>query len=298
MMFIVLISIFFANPFMASASEKHLFQSLPQTVGGWKVAGKPEVYTQTTIFDYMDGAGEIYRAYSFRSLVVQRYAKQGNHDIVIEIFDMGSSDEAFGVFSYGQGSGKKKAGIGHDSEYKSGLLTFWKDRFYISVYTMQETSANKKAIIALGKSVSNAIRKPGKKPFLLGYMPAGDVVEDSIRYFHHEAILRYHYFVADTNILNIGDHTKAVLARYRDSRSVLLLIHYENKKKSVSAFKRFTDTYMPDAGRTGIIQVEDGTWTGAQREGEFIAIVFEAPTKDDVQRKIKAVMEVLLRHEK
>jgi hypothetical protein len=47
----------------------------------------------------MDGAAELYRSYAFKRLMVRRYMKTDHPAIMVELFDMDSSDDAFGIFS-------------------------------------------------------------------------------------------------------------------------------------------------------------------------------------------------------
>jgi len=44
--------------------------NLPTTVGVWSAPAQPRVITGETIFDYMNGAGEMYLAYRFQRLDV------------------------------------------------------------------------------------------------------------------------------------------------------------------------------------------------------------------------------------
>jgi hypothetical protein len=50
---------------------------LPEEMNGWRAEGKDEAYNLETIFDYIDGAGEVYRSYNFQGLLARRYFKRG-----------------------------------------------------------------------------------------------------------------------------------------------------------------------------------------------------------------------------
>src|SRR5512144_522848 len=50
--------------------------TLPKTIGGWTRAGEPRKITSKTIFDYMDGAGELYIGYRFDHLDVFEYSSR------------------------------------------------------------------------------------------------------------------------------------------------------------------------------------------------------------------------------
>jgi hypothetical protein len=278
---------------MAGTTEDTMLKFLPKEVNGWKADAKAEIYNRETIYDYMDGAGEIYLAYSFNELLVQRYVKARNPEITVEIFDMGSSEDALGIFSHGQGRQEGDAGIGQGSEYRGGLLSLWKNRFFICIRSEKETFSAKRAVLSLGKLISKAIKTSGEKPALLNYLPQDKFLEKSLRYFHKHEILNYHYFVADKNILNLHENTRVVLAKYKDDKSYLLLVQYQNIEEARAAFEDFMNAYIPDAEQTDIIKTENGRWTGARLNKNFIIIIFDAISKSNADSKINAIIDRL-----
>ena len=267
----------------------------PLEIHGWRAKGKDAIYSRQTIFNYMNGAGEIYRLYGFRELFVRRFVKAGQPDIVLEMFDMGSSEDAFGVLSHGREGQGEDVAIGRDSEYDSGLLFFWKGRFYVSIFAVRETSSAKRAVLDLGRTVSRAIGVNGEKPKLIDYLPTQGLIEKSIRYFHNHFSLNLHYFVADENILHLDDRTKAVLVTYQHNgaKTYLLGIQYQTPKKARAAFESFIGAYMPEAKRTGIAQLENGRWSTAMVEHAFVIAVFDAPTMAHAEALMRAAMEKL-----
>src|SRR3974377_2078209 len=72
---------------------------LPRKVGVWTRSDKPRIITSRSIFDYMDGAGELYIGYRFRLLDVYDYSSADQDDILVEIYWMETSDDAFGLLS-------------------------------------------------------------------------------------------------------------------------------------------------------------------------------------------------------
>ena len=106
--------------------------SWPSASEGWKWDGKDEVYESRAIFNYIDGAGELYLAYNFKNLIVRQFEKTGFPHITAELYDMGSANDAYGIFSFERQD--EDAGIGQGSEFGGGLLRFWKGKFFVSVY--------------------------------------------------------------------------------------------------------------------------------------------------------------------
>jgi len=51
--------------------------------------------------------------------------------------------------------------------------------------------------------------------------------------------------------------------------------------------------YLPDAGEGDRAKTNDGRWTVARRQAEFILIVFGAPAESDAEGLIKAAEQKL-----
>lgn len=112
--------------------QMELRDLLPMEIHGWKTAEEDREFNPETIFDYIDGAGEVYRAYNFEKLLSRHYFKKGQPEIFADVFDMGTPADAFGVFTHDLEG--EDLGIGQGSTYNGGLLSFWKDRFFLSLY--------------------------------------------------------------------------------------------------------------------------------------------------------------------
>ena len=72
---------------------------LLKTVGIWTRPDSPKLIGKSNIFDYMDGAGELYLAYRFDHLESYEYEAEGQKEILVELYFMESSDDAFGLLS-------------------------------------------------------------------------------------------------------------------------------------------------------------------------------------------------------
>ena len=274
-----------------SEKSMHMREFVPSEIYGWKAQGELEIYDRETIFDYINGAGEIYLSYAFRKLMVFRLVKTSDPTIFVELFDMGSPEDAFGVFSHAREG--EEIGIGQGSEYRGGLLCFWKSDFFVCIFSERETPAAKKAVFDLAEKIAKKIKVTGPKPKLLDFLPDKNLVNKSVRYFHLHTSLNYHYFVASQNILKLSPQTEAVLARYEPGQSYLLCIRYQNQKQANEALNTFLNAYIPEEKESGIAQIENGKWVGAQLEGVFVVVVFDAPTKIYAQALLEAVSNKL-----
>ncbi len=73
--------------------------NLPKAVGGWTRPEAPRLINSQNIFKYMNGAGELYLGYRFHHLEVFAYSSDGQDNILVELYFMETSDDAFGLLS-------------------------------------------------------------------------------------------------------------------------------------------------------------------------------------------------------
>ncbi len=265
---------------------------IPDIVLDWNAAGEIESYDRETIFDYINGAGEVYRQYDFRKLLVKRFRRADYPSVTVELFDMGSSRDAFGVFSHSREG--EDAGIGQGSEFRGGLLCFWKNRFFICIYAEKRTDETDNAVLELAKSIEDTIKESGTLPELLSYLPKKGLMSTGIIYFHNQASLNYHYYLAENNILHLTDNTEAVIARYEPHKAFLLCIIYNNEDQAEKSLQDFIAGYMPEAGTTGLAQVEEDQWVKVKAVANFLVIALEAPTEAIAEGLIGAATEKIM----
>ena len=267
---------------------QRLASAIPAAAGPW-LSEADQVFDAASIFNYIDGAGEVYRSYNMKLLVARRFHKDGKPDIVVDAFDMGSSEDAFGVFTHDLAG--EDASIGQGSTYKSGLLSLWKDRYFFSIYTEEETAETKALVLDLGRTIAAAIPTEGPKPALLRLLPPEGLEAGRVRYFHNYSVLNYHHFVAESDVLILGQTAKAVLADYRENyaRSRLLVIAYADSGAAAGAGKSFAESCMPETGGKAMIRTENGRWTALRVHGRYVAIVFDETNEGKARTRLDAV---------
>jgi hypothetical protein len=252
---------------------------IPVEINGWKKYGDDRIFNSKTIFDYINGSGEVYCSYNFRILLVREFRKSGQPPIIVDFFDMGSSEDAFGVFSHDYEN--QELGIGQGSFYLAGSLTFWKGPYFVSIWAEKENEEIKKTIFKLAESISNAIPEKGSLPELIGYLPDEKLDRKNIKFFHNHYSLNYHYYLSEENILNLNQKTKAVFGEYRfeDARAFILIVKYLIEKEAENAIISFIKNYVPEAGKNRILQIENGKWISFGKCKEIVYILLDFPEK-------------------
>ncbi len=271
--------------------------SLPTEATGWTWDGKEKKYDSKTLYDYIDGAAELYLAYGFQCLRVRKFEKPSQPSITVELYEMASSEDAYGVFSFERQD--EAVGIGQGSEFGGGLLRFWKGKYFVSIYADGGAVEAESAILTMGKATANLIRDTGLEPELVGLIPGKEfgLVDRSVCYLKSHILLNQRFFIAHENILNLSRKTEAVLAQYTrgKQKTHLILIRYPSVKNARDAYQGFMGAYLSDAGGKDLLKTEDQKWTMARQKGEVVVVVFGAPTAADAEALFKATEEKLMR---
>ncbi len=289
--------------------------NLPKSVGAWTRPDSPQRVTSQNIFDYMNGAGELYIGYWFDHLEVYEYTSSQEDEILVELYFMATSDDAFGLLSLDWGGepvtwsgsaqdGKKQA-QSHliRALYGEGLLRIWADNLYVRVMATRETPASRKAVLALGKAITADQKNPQQPKLVealsLRMSPDWKLRKDRMSFFRSYLVLNSIYYLSQQNILQLNHSTEAVTAPYTkttetgdDKRIQFLLVKYKNPERARNAQDQFHDTYLPEHKKDNkpdsavrnpsTFEVEEG-WLGYQLKGQYLAIAFDCPNQESAQ---------------
>jgi hypothetical protein len=291
-----------SNVFRSDEGEKMTgpHPVLPKTVGLWTRPDSPTVVTSKNIFDYMNGAGELYLGYRFDRLDVYEYRSEIQKDILAELYFMKTSDDAFGLLSLDWGGEV----VEHDLDwpralYGEGLLRLWSGNIYARVMATQETPESKEAVLSIGRAIVKGRKNlPGPnlmKKLKNSFLPDWALRRDRISFFRTRHVLNSLYYLSHQNILNLDLACEAVAALYEKKESQgdktqiqFLLVKYPDPERAEEALAHFHETYLSDhpfktnSGPPGKIAalffVEDG-WMAYSYQAKSIAFVFECPNE-------------------
>ena len=271
----------FALVLPIGGAVKDLGPKIPKQVLDWKSSGPDETYDRKTLYGYMDGGAEVYLAFDFREVLVRKYADGAGNELVLDIYDMGSPPEAFGMFSCDRQD--PEAGIGQGSEYGPGLLRFWRGRYFVSVTVSGNEDKAEKAVLELGRAVAPLLGPDGAPPDLVGRLPAAGLRPQKTAYFHNNIHLSNRYFISPDNILDLDEKTVCVFAEYGapgGDTARLLVVRYPDAAKAEAAAASFRTSFLPGADTDGAALTESKGWCAVRVRGGLLAAVFEASSKD------------------
>jgi len=261
---------------------------LPVQSNEWSMESD-QYFNNENLYDYIDGAAELYLSYGFNTVISRRYACPDEMDIVVEIFDMNGARDAFGVFTNMREKNQHEFGQG--SQQIEGSLIFWKDHYFVSLSTHRNTGRSLAAMKKIAAFIDHAIPNENQVPAILGLLPEQNLVSEGYCYFHHYIWLNSYYYIANYNILDVNDQTDGIVAKYGspDRRSYLLLIQYPDEQAAQAAYAQFVSEFSPELKAANAVRLKDDTWHTAALYERLFASVFNAPGKEEAIQLLNSV---------
>jgi len=290
--------------------------SLPKSINGWNLADPPRRIDETNIFEYMNGAGELYLGYHFDHLTVYEYQNRDQDTIAVELYQMEESRDALGLLSMDWSGEPVELGDLPRKDYPTeivppcralygkGLLRAWSDNLYLRIMANRETPEVREVILKLGQAITAGRGNPAPPDFLKIINSNTDsswkATPERTAYFYSHLVLNSFFYISHENILNLTSSTEAMMLTFKreilsldrenpgeENRTAhLLVIRYSDFKESSRALSDLLESYLPELvlrkipeeGRENraFIKIEDG-WMGYRLLDRHLALALACP---------------------
>lgn len=153
-------------------------KGLPQ---GWTLIQGPQSFNRKTLFEHINGQADLFLQYGFQGSVfaVYRHKERTQHQIDVDIYDMGNTVQAFGVFSRFRNE-DRPGGFGLDSYLDEHSAFFYKGRYFVLLYSAE---SNLDALTQFSRLIALRISDPTPPPKEIGFFPKNGLKPGSIQYF-------------------------------------------------------------------------------------------------------------------
>ena len=120
-------------PTEEEASRAEMLKLVAEPLPGSAIAkGPASFYGPDNLYQYMDGAADIFVLYGVRQ-VLHLDARAKNADISVDVFDMGSAEAAFGMYAAERSPEFRFMTIGTEGYKYEGMLNFLQGRYYVKL---------------------------------------------------------------------------------------------------------------------------------------------------------------------
>jgi len=203
-------------------------------VAGWQRDGQVKVYDRDTLYDFMDGAADLYFTYGFEQLAVAHYVHSAGGTLQVEVYRVATDADAYGLYTYN--SHGQPVTIGVDGELDSGnRLAFWQGRTFVQVIARDQVEDD--VLHAMGTAAASALPQGSRHPSLVDHLLKGGLQPGSARFFRQKMALDNLLWLGTQDVLGLGADVEGVIARYDLAGQPvdLLLIAYPDMSRAQHA---------------------------------------------------------------
>ncbi|MBI3123507.1 MAG: hypothetical protein HYZ10_03805 [Ignavibacteriales bacterium] len=280
---IVFSLLFFVQTFAQTVNNPAT--ALPDSINGWKKLGEDRLFNDQNLYDYIDGAAELYISFGFTKVFNRIYSAGEGKEIIVDIFYMNTPQDAFGAFSFSVG--KVGNDFGTQSQTAQGAIVFWKNNFVVSIVENPASEEAKKTSLTIAKLIDESIPEKGSFPEVLKYLPSENLDVQSVRYFRHYVWFNTYTYISGENILNINQNTHGVLAKYGDKEKlILMIIKYPDEREALAALEKFNRAYYKTLKPKPVVKPKEGKFSGSRVVKNFFVGVFGGKAERDVKALI------------
>jgi hypothetical protein len=225
---------------------------------GWQPVGDLALFDEQTLYDLVNGQAEAYFTYGFQQVAVRGYEDGVGQRVDVEIWQLTTPSNAYGVFTANRAGEPVSFGNGGDAD-PGRRIAFWQDRYYVRIRTRQELPDA--VLQVFGQALSAALPTGGQRPALVDRLPADGLVRHSAVFFHEEISIQSQLWLGGENVLALNAETDGTLATYEldGATAQLLLVEYSDGSSAALAREA-----LVDSAAGGLIRAEvRGTTLGA-----------------------------------
>jgi hypothetical protein len=230
----ILLIVFLLLPAAVKASENSSVR-LPDTlhIKNICIANSPQKpHEGKALYDYINGGADVYFDFGFKTCYARNYSSLSDKesDIVVNVYDMGKSLHAFGLFRKMADGDSIARGVGAEYVKRDRDIYYWMDRYFVEI--IDKSAKQVGHYQKLGKIISRSIRGTKDFPAELKWLPEIYRVQGSMR-FHKE------YFLSRSFLKNVCS------AEYREEAigGTLFILKADSSEEAIGIFKKLSDLY-------------------------------------------------------
>jgi hypothetical protein len=222
-------SLLLFSAFFISSSAQELV--LPQLEGFKKVSDYP-VFVPENLWDFINGAADVYLALGFVDLHVAEY-KKGKNVIKLEVYKHNNNTNAFGIYASERSPSFRFINLGGQGYSVDGSINFFEGNYYVKIKTYSKKEKTIQAVATLARKVSEMLPGEAEMPAVLSLFPEQGKKKNEETYIN-ESVLGHQF---------LSKAFRAVYEMGTDNFSIYII----RPETAVETFKT-AETFMKSTG--------------------------------------------------
>ncbi len=254
-------------------------------LSGWKLSPEILHYTQSDLFNYIDGAADNFISYGFENLSVGEYQKD-SLGIKAEIYCHSDTENGFGIYSSERFPDYNFMKIGGQAYTSQDILNMTCGKYYVKLFAETKSPEENKTLILLAHELAGQLDKNAELPVMLGYFPPDNKVNNSEQYIN-QGFLGYEFL------------SGAFTASYKDNSKDFKLFIIENSsvdeaRKMLQSFLSFNnqiDEMVP--GKLILIHDKYNGDVQVMLDGRYILGCLDLKQNDLADKYLREILAVI-----
>ena len=216
------------NDIAISKSADNIFPKIK----GWKLNKNILCYSPETLYEYINGAAELYLKYSFVELKTAEYTRRDKSSVIVEIYRHQTSLDAYGIFSQERSAKGEFLDIGTQSYFEDPFINFIAGDYYIKIYSYDLENNTKEILQEFARNIDRTINTKNSLPYVIERFPTEAKVAYSEIYVAQD-FLGYEFF-------RNGYSAEYVI---EDKKFRLFIIEGSDSKECLNMLNKYNQIY-------------------------------------------------------
>ncbi len=140
-------------------------------IAGWKQSGEIQTFTPKTLFEYIDGAADLYLTYDFKELKVAEYKNQKKASVTVEVYEQKTPAHAFGIYSQERLPNADFIDVGAQGYIETNVINFLTGPYYVKMTSYHTGAEGREILLTFTKKLSENLEGKGTLPAVLSSFP-------------------------------------------------------------------------------------------------------------------------------
>ena len=225
----------------------------------------------------MDGGADVVLEYGFSRVIVQDYKDAASRTITVEVFELDTPADAYGLYTFKSGPEGEARPIGAESRLADYYLNVWKGRYVVTLTGLDESPEVRAGLEAIGRAVASRITSSSAVPGIVSLLPAAGLLDGTVEYLRGRLALfqSLPYFTSDVFAFAAG-----AKGDYAGSLTLILLEYptaaaARERLESVRQSFRESPKFSGTAESAGVFEAVDakGRAVLLKASGRYLVIV-------------------------
>jgi hypothetical protein len=151
-------------------------------IAGWKNSPEIQTFISKTLYEYINGAADLYLSSDFEELKVAEYGNEKKASVTVEAYRHRTPEDAFGIYSQERLADANYLNIGAEGYINQHILNFVTRHYYVKINSFNTGVEDREVLQLFAKKIAESLGEAGGLPALLSAFPTEGKKSHSEKY--------------------------------------------------------------------------------------------------------------------